>query len=545
MSLWKAELTWSDVGVTLTPNAGNSGAWVGVGLQINSSGTSPAGLSVSNSMGLYVNNPSTGVYRIDSWQGDLGNSTHFIAEPGAPTLDNVTLNDSGAAYLAGGTLSILFDDMAKTMVFSGPLGSFTHTMADVSWNAGANGPLHPARFGFDLSTNDSSQSDSHVVSFSGYWISQDGVRVEGAQLGSSQPGVWTTTPELVLGPNNATCLLTQSASGNSYDAQLQRTAPASAIGESAGVATWAGSPGLPDIENVIDLICDHVSGFLVYARVTKQAVDCVTVGYSEDQGHLWTELTIHPPGHVFCSSPSIQATPRGLLSLVFYDGLSAQQWLSDTGGRTWYFAGIFFPALPWLGSTTHPRHFITEGGAIIVTYNSGGHVKTQTFDGVSGPGFGVSDLGLAGAGTDEYPAIVATARNVIYIVWVNSGGVHEWHSETFGNSAFVNDIAVIIAGFFRVDMVYHPTAGVTWIVYQDEISLDLIAYSADNVPDFTARDPTARIIVAPTAAAQYAAIELLPRGLPIVVYQEKDLLLDFWHVRTAYSPDGGANWIAP
>jgi len=451
---------------------------------------------------------------------------------------------NGAAFKTGAiTVSLSVDDVAFTVSASGPLGTFTYPFAALGLTNGTiTSPqlnqiellVHSPKSGMDWAVQ---------ASFYNYYLSKDGTRIAGAQMGSVQPGNWTTPPWNLssLDAGTGSLLTGQTASrqigGISYDHTLH------IYGNPTIAAVWRTTgTQLADVDAVIALLCEEQSGTLVYARVIKQAIDSVEVGVSFDAGHTWaTQKVGEVHGRVY-ATPSLAEGPDGQINLFAWDRSSpTTRWFqSETQGSTWEDFGVLLSIIPWATSSS-PRVFTLPSGFFMVSYNQSGHWLLAVYDGGTGASLGIqtTDMGANIGGLDTFPGMHADALGHVYAGRAPSILVEQiYRSEDLGVDW--TKVLDTPAGSKQLMTCSHRFTPFIWKLWQTAGG-DITVAAAE---DFGSVYLFGGVTAFAGAAPQYCGLSVLPKGFPIFVFQTYHAGTDTWSVDGFQSRDLGRTWVA-
>lgn len=490
------------------------------------------------------------VARLHVGRTDASTTAHSLGGPGADVVATQTEADgqNGAAFFAGGKLSITKDDNTQMVTMTTPLGSSSVSFATALQSAGNNlkgDSLYHQWVRPNPNTGPSNPDGQSIVTWSGFWTTKNGTRVSGAALGSQQPGDWfdnglgespwffnATVGTRINRANSQTALRLQS--GWTYTDATDNPRAAS----SDEWRFWANAGSIAEIPLVLDLCTNRHSGQLLAARVKKQTPERVTVSYTDDTGNNWTDVEVDAGIGAFCSPPTLGVTPDGAFSLMFHDGVTANYYRSETGGRTWQFAGVFIPILPW-STISVPAHFQHPSGLLLVTYTAGGDFKLGVFSVPTTSVSPVQTVTLSAGTANVYPALLVLPKGGVVVAWAAATTKTQQRSDNL--TSFTADFTGAASAERRPRHLAHPGNGLTLHLYQ-ETGGNLKFYPSED-GGITVLHPPATTVFA-GAADQYADIEVTPIGLLMVVFQSYDGANDNWELVTFASDDMGSSWVA-
>ena len=450
---------------------------------------------------------------------------------------------NGAAWMAGGRLAVTKDNNTSTLTMDTPLGTSSVSLAAASMVTSGtfkgDGIYHRWDRPSPLTSDGSSQ-----VAWSGFWTTKNGTRVSGAALGTNQPGDWfdnhvgdspwfygATAGTRINRANTQTA--TRLISAWTYvDATDNPRA-----GSSDEWRFWGNTGSIGEVPLVLDLCVNRKSGQILVARVKKQTPERITISSTENSGHTWTETEVDAGIGSFCSPPTLGVTPDGAFSLVFHDGVTANYYRSDTGGRTWEFGGVFIPALPW-STITVPAHFQHPSGLLMVTYTAGGDFKYGLFSVPTSAVTALATVTLAAGTANVYPAQAFLPKGGVIFAWSDATTKTQTRSDNL--HTFTNDFTGTVSVERRPRHQLHPENGLSLHLYQD--TGNLMFYGSED-GGITVLNPPAATIFA-GAADQFADLDVTPVGWILVVFQSYDTGTDSWELTAYASDNGGVDWIA-
>jgi hypothetical protein len=543
MAQYLAEIHWDGLTTTLpTPGAGTLGTFLAICLAVNlrDSTNTPVGARLQAAVQIH----SFGGGPTYEWQTVQQEQAGVTV---APIVD-FTLTDpvvfleangsNGAAFLVSPTtavdLTILIDDIAQTVTFSGPLGTHTYSFATMGWAAGAVSISLAVLFlGVGSLIIDPAQSLDILAAFYNFYLSTNGEPVKGAQLGSLQPGSFSLSPWFArAGIPPATTL--NGRTETRLLGALQYNGGDSGVTFGAEMeATY--HTGIGDIELLLHALRDPNEGVLLYARVVKQHVDAVEIGMSRDNGHTWSTVRAGEVAGRFYNSPSLSMSPDGSINLFVEDrSVKFARWFkSYSYGMDWVDNGALLPALTW-AVQVHPKVFMVSNGFFLVTYNTAGHFVAQLFDG--GAGFGIHLQDFGGTSLDIYPGIWEDDLGRVYLLWVDVLTETEVRSTDYGVDW--DQIYSAPLGTRQVVAVKSPDNAFLWKEWQDASGNLLVAGSDDAGLTFV----RASVQVAAALAQQYSGLAVLPLGQVVVIPQVYDAGTDHWNISPYRTDDLGSTW---
>jgi len=552
MAQYLAELHMDGQQLTLpTPNAASLGEWFGFGFSIRLRDGSSLLRGCQLQTWVQVHSFGGGpTYEWQTGQQEEGNGTTGVGPLFDYTLTNgfVTTEangQNGHAFFNPGNgvidLLILVDDAAQTVQFTGPLGTHTRTFAALGWAAGIVSRVSLVGIGAAFNIADTAQALAFTWTYSDFMLSFGGEPIEGAQLGSLQPGSWIISPWAqdggsVYTPTNGT---TESRliAGESYPA-------GGAFGAFSDGMHADYNTGLGEVELLLHAFKHPDEGAFFYARIVKQHLNAVEVGYSRDLGHTWaTQLVGKVAGRAYIS-PSLCASPDGSLNLFVNDrSVKFTRWFkSYTYGMDWVDNGAVLPLFSWV-NVTHPKFFTLANGFILMTYNQSGQFGCQLFDGTTtGTGFFNHSFGPQAGGFDTYPAIWQNDRGDVYLAWEGAALETEMHSPDFGNAADWDQIYQAALLSQQVVMVKDPASPFLWKLFQGPasggVSDLLVQGSADAGITALA---TASVVVA-AIPEQYSGLVVGPLGELVAIRQIYNAGTDHWNLQPWISRDFARTW---
>ncbi len=452
--------------------------------------------------------------------------------------------NNGAEFLAGTSLFVTVDDGAGQISFTGALGVQTYSFATWGIATGALTSVRLARVRFLLGTVAGSVIHHYSLAFHDFYLSKDGTRIAGAQLGSLAAGFFSNAPWVLTTYGTGTVSLSNGHTTTRLLGALDWDPATNLAGIFDGRFDWdsAHVPQLADVAPVIALLCEKSSGTLIYARVTKQAVDAIEVGASFDSGHTWlTQMVGLSPGSMY-EAPSLAESPDGSINLFAMEmGTPTTRWFrSASQGSTWDDFGVLLSILPWSTSSS-PKVFTIRTGWFLVSYNHAGHWFLAVYEGgsVTSAGIQTTDMGVNPGATDTFPGMHEDALGNVYAVRAPSVLQEDiFRSEDLGID-WANVLSTPL-GSKQVDTCSSPFSPLIWKLWQDGTGAILVAAATDfgSVYLFGAETAFAG------AAQQYAAIAVLPKGNPIFVFQTYHSGTDTWSVDGFHSEDLGITWVA-
>lgn len=553
MATYQFELSWDALDITsfAPADAGHTDFIAAISFQGKFVDSGATNRSVGMQMDLLVHGFGGGpTYEYQARQQDFygGTAASNPVNLGAPSPDSYleANGQNGHAFLTVPiTLTVVLDDTANMGTFTGPLGTHSYTFAHLGFANGALSSVAMSALGMGFFSNDASVTLTMNPSFYNFYLSTNGVRTGGAELGSVQPGSW------VGGTGGVAPWVIQES--NLHVTSIADTHTASrllaTISHLTGSLTGGGfvfrdfTGGLGDIDAVIALLCEEDSGVLVYARVIKQAVDSVEVGVSFNSGNTWTTQKVgNVPGRVY-ATPSLAESPDGAINLFVWDRStpSTTRWFKTrTQGSTWEDFGILLPVLPWATSTS-PRAFTLPTGFFLVSYNQSGHWFLAVYDGGTGASLGIqtTDMGANIGGIDTFPGMYVDALGNVYAARAPTILVQQiFRSKDLGvdwTKVFDNP-----GGSRQLMAVSSRFSPFIWHLWQTSGGDITVAAAEDYGSVYLFGGITAFA----GAVQQYCGIAVLPKGIPIFVFQTYHAGSDSWSVDGFHSADLGRTWVA-
>lgn len=556
MAQYTIELSWD--AVSLTPSSPVTAAWdqndplAGVlvrGVLHDNAGTPQfVGLQLLLYAHSYGGGPTYELITCQRpWNSGLSEfslGTPFIPNP-AIGFFQASNGEAGSTFLNAALqpmLSILVDDGANSVTYTGSLGTYVATFASLGW---ANGTLTDIALNVIagvMTPPTSTGTHAFQLALDGFYLSFGGEPIAGAELGSLQPGVWVAGPwqNLSIGAPGGTVGLTDGTTETRLLMAFLWDPAVNNPGIFEALAQWdtTGGNHLADIELLLHALRHPDEGVLLYARIIKQHVNAVEVGTSRDLGHTWTTQLVGKAGGRFYVSPSLSTSPDGTLNLFVNDrSVKFTRWFKSYDfGMSWQDAGSLLPLLPW-ANITHPKVFTLSNGFFLLTFNQSGHFWAQAFDNGAGTGVSLHDFGGTAGGFDTYPAIWQDDRGITYVAFEGAAIETEMRSLDFGVDWDLVYSAALLSQ--QIVMVKDSASAFLWKLFQAPssggVSDLLIQASADA--GLTAL--TSAVVVEAAIVEQYSALVVAPLGQVIALRQVYNSGTDHWNLRVWISADFG------
>lgn len=469
-----------------------------------------------------------------------------VPPPGGLILQSAN-GDNGAAFLspASQTIAFTIDEGAQTVAFTGVLGTITQTFAALGWASGTLVDINLDGIAIAFAPSKPTVNWAMSAAFFNFYLSKDGTRTQGAQLGSAQPGIWSVAPWAFsnLGNPGGTVGSANGQTATRLLASFNWDHTVNVAGIFELLADWntASATKIGDVEQVLALLCHSQHGALAYARVIKQSVDAIEVGVSHDSGHTWTVSKVGQVGGRYYLSPSLAEAPDGSFDLFIHDlsgGPTTRWFKSDTFGLTWNDNGILLDLLPW-STSTHPKVFTLFNGFFLVSYNRTGHWFLAVYDGGlhASTGIKTTDMGANTLGLDTFPGLHEDGPGNAYAI---HGGLAEQLTMSTDYGVDWADVYNAPAGSKNVVTASSEFSPYIWKIWQD---------AGNNLMGAAAKDgggsylyPAVTVIAG--IAAQYVGLTILPLGRAIELHQNYNAGTDHWDVAGFTTSDLGVTWQA-
>jgi hypothetical protein len=550
MSIYLWELSWDNIGVT----AGAADVtWDRTGplaaISMEASFVRGSAQTFTVQVDLWAHSFGGGpTYELVTQQSDAWNTVPLFFNRlalGTFARSHVEANgQNGAAFKTGPiTISLSVDDVAHTVTANGPLGSFTYTFVALGMTNGTIASPQLSQIGMFVHSPKSSMDWTVQASFYNFYLSKDGVRIAGAQMGSVQPGTWLTAPWGLSSLDTGTGSLVTGQTASRQIGGISYDHLTNIYGNPTIAAVWQTTGAqLGDIDAVMALLCEEQSGALVYARVIKQAIDSVEIGVSFDSGHTWTTQKVGQRAGAVYATPSLAESPNGGINLFAWDRSSpTTRWFrSHTQGSTWEDFGILLSVLPWSTSSS-PKVFTLPSGFFLVSYNHAGNWFLAVYEGgsVTSAGIQTTDMGANILAVDTFPGMHMDALGSVYAARAPSVLVEQFYqSKDLGvDWAKVLDTPT---GAKQLVTASHRFSPFVWKLWQTGTGAITVAAAED----FGSIYLFGGIVAFAGAAQQYCGLAVLPKGFPIFVFQTYHSGTDSWSVDGFHSEDLGRTWIA-
>jgi len=568
--IWRAEVTVSTVGIggtladgsTTAPNLASYlfGAMddIGIGYAIEARLTlDPGTLFYDSTYYACVGNFAGGALnsQANDWWGEPPH-WFYILSPlgGGGTPQNLSAADNGAAWLAGGTLSITKDFALNLITFTTPLGSMTiplstFTSTQVGPPSPDDGPFVATWMGHGLAVIGGTLPAYDTERWSNFQTLKNGVLqpVYSTALTMADPGRWVAgwdqfefeyPPSVGFFGTHPTNDFQDLAT---YKTEcIENSFPLQGNGMTESRQFFGPTTPTPSI--LLDLITMKAGGRSVYARVEPSTPDAVDVGYSDALGHVWNPQNVGQiVGRVY-SSPSLSENPDGTLNLFVYDATPAvTRWFKSYDfAASWVDNGFLLPLLPW-STITMPKAKTTGTGLLLLSYNQrvagDNHEFVELFDLATAVGIQQTDLGMTMGNQDIYPGIWEGDLGQQYLVSSPMGEEGEQASYDYGvdwSAPFPSRLTVK----HQLAAVRDANSAFTWEAYQDTTGALFVARS-DN--DLTTISAPVSVGGSPFAQ-QTVGIAVLPLGQILVIPQIFNSFTGLWQIQPWISYDFGLTW---
>jgi hypothetical protein len=570
--IWKAQVTISAVGIggvladgsTTNPNEASYlfGAIddIGIGYAIEARiVVDPITLFYDSVYYACVSNFAGGALnsQANDWWGEPPH-WFYILSPlgGGGSPQNLTAADNGAAWIAGGTLSITKDFGGNLITFTTPLGSMTIPLSTfTSTQPGPPspdaGPFVAQWMGHGLATVSAPPGFGafDTERWSNFYTYKNGVLqpAQSTALTMADPGTWVAgwdqfefeyPPGLGFFGTHITNDFQDT--GNYKTECLEPSNPLQGNGMTESRQFFGPTTPTPSI--LLDLITMKTGGRSVYARVEPSTPNAVDVGYSDSLGHVWNPQNVgQVVGRVY-SSPSLSENPDGTLNLFVYDATPAvTRWFKSYDfAQSWVDNGFLLPLLPW-STISMPKAKTTATGLLLLSYNqavSGNkHEFVELFDLATATGIKLTDFGMTMGNQDIYPGIWEGALGQQYLVSSPMGEEAEQASYDYGvdwGAAFPSRLTAK----HQLAAVRDDNSAFIWEAYQDT-SAKLFVARSDN--DLTTVSTPVQV-GGSSFVQQTVGIAVLPLGQILVIPQIFNSFTGLYQIQPWISYDFGITW---